>query len=46
MKLGAPNAMNKKIDANFCGQTVYEVKTTNNEMPEIMGLSTSRKQTQ
>ena len=46
MKLRAPNAMNKDIDASFFGQTSYEVKTTNDEMLELMGLSTSRKQKQ
>ena len=46
VKLGAPNSMNKKIDAHFFGKTAYEVKTTNNEMLELMGFRTFRKQKQ
>ena len=46
MKLGAPSAMNKMIDANSLGQRGHEIETTNDEMLELMGLSTSRKQKQ
>ena len=43
MELGAPNAMNKQIDANFFGETDHEMQTSNNEMLEMMGVCTTRK---
>ena len=46
MKLGAPNAMNKRIDALSVGQLRQEIDTTNDEMLELMGMSTTRKQKQ
>ena len=46
IKLGAPNAMSKQIDANFFVKNSYEVKTTNIEMLELLGFRSTRKQKQ
>ena len=43
LKLGAPNAKARETDDNFFGKNEYETKTEDDEMKEMMGMQTSRR---